>query len=83
MNFSDTVCVLSSSSLPAREGARESSKGEAKGDLESRVMSDSQLVRREDMFEGEPRGDSSRKGFMRDFWGSGSSSADSAIPALA
>lgn len=45
LNFSDTVWVFKSSSLPARDGARESSKGEANGPP---VMSELQLVRREE-----------------------------------
>jgi hypothetical protein len=58
LNFSETVCVFISSSLPAREGALESSKGETKGlTLES---SELQLVRRDDSAEGERIGDSSR-----------------------
>jgi hypothetical protein len=60
LNFSDTVCVLRSSSLPALDGALESSNGDAKGLLdESCVMSELQLVRR-DMADGERIGDSSR-----------------------
>jgi len=31
LNFSDTVCVFKSSSLPARDGALESSNGEPNG----------------------------------------------------
>ena len=61
--FSDTVCVFRSSSLPVREGALESSKGEEKGPMrESRLAADSalQLVRREDS-EGERSGESDRK----------------------
>jgi len=59
LNFSDTVWVLRSSSLPARDGALESSKGEAKGPRESPVMSELQLVRR-DMADGDRCGDSSQ-----------------------
>lgn len=50
--FSDTVCVLMlSSSLPAREGALESSNGDAKGPLLLSLLpaSELQLVRLEDM----------------------------------
>lgn len=79
LNFSDTVWVFKSSSLPARDGARESSNGEAKGPLESCVASELQLVRREDM----PEGDSSRYGRVRSFLGGSSISADSAIPEFA
>lgn len=82
LNFSDTVCVFKSSSLPAREGALESSNGEMKGPLEeSRVLSELQLVRREDTADN--AGDSSL--YMRDldFVGGGNSiSADSATPPL-
>jgi hypothetical protein len=60
LNFSDTVCVFRSSSLPALDGALESSNGEANGPLESRVMSELQLERRDDMAEGDRIGDSSR-----------------------
>jgi hypothetical protein len=80
LNFSDTVCVLRSSSLPALDGALESSKGEANGPLDD--MSDSQLVRREDMAEGDRRGDSSLKGFILDFFGGSKRSPDSARPTL-
>lgn len=49
--FSDTVWVLTpSSSLPAREGALESSKGDAKGPRRLSLLpadSELQLVRRE------------------------------------
>ena len=49
--FSDTVCVLTlSSSLPALEGALESSNGEAKGPLLSLLpVSELQLVLLDDM----------------------------------
>lgn len=50
--FSDTVCVLTlSSSLPARDGALESSKGDANGPWRLSLLpaSDSQLVRLEDI----------------------------------
>ena len=80
LNFSDTVCVFRSSSLPARDGDLESSKGDANGPLED--MSDSQLVRREDMAEGERSGDSSRKGFILDLRGGSRRSPDSARPTL-
>lgn len=80
LNFSDTVCVFRSSSLPAREGALESSNGEANGPLDD--MSDSQLVRLEDMTEGERSGDSSLKGFILDFRGGSRRSPDSARPTL-
>jgi hypothetical protein len=74
--------VLSSSSLPAREGARESSNGDAKGLIrESRLPTDSelQLVRRDDMADGEGgAGDSSRKRRVLDFFGGSNSSADPA-----
>lgn len=66
LNFSDTVCVFRSSSLPAREGALEpsgSSNGDAKGpNLESRLMTDSEskLDRRDDIAVGDCMGDSSR-----------------------
>lgn len=80
LNFSDTVCVLRSSSLPALEGALESSKGDAKGPLD---VSELQLVRREDMPEGERMGDSSRYGRVLSFRGGRSISADSATPAFA
>lgn len=83
--FSDTVCVFRSSSLPFREGALESSKGDAKGPyLESRLASELQLVRRDalDIADGDRMGDSSLNGFARDFFGGSSSSADSATPAL-
>lgn len=80
LNFSETVWVFRSSSLPARDGALESSKGEAKGPLDD--MSESQLVRREDMTEGERNGDSSRNGFILDFRGGSSRSPDSARPTL-
>jgi hypothetical protein len=79
LNFSETVCVFRSSSLPALEGARESSKGDAKGPLD---MSELQLVRREDMPEGERMGDSSRYGRVLSFRGGRSISADSATPAF-
>ena len=51
--FSDTVCVLMSSSLPARDGALESSKGDAKGPslLSLLPASELQLVLLEDMAE--------------------------------
>jgi hypothetical protein len=81
--FSDTVWVFRSSSLPARDGARESSNGDAKGLIcEWRLVCDSelQLVRREDMAEGDPIGDSSRKALVLDFFGGSSRSADSANP---
>jgi hypothetical protein len=86
--FSDTVCVFRSSSLPAREGARESSKGEANGEmpiaLESRLPTDSelQLVRRDESAEGDRAGDSSLNGFVRDFLGGSNMSVDSATPIL-
>jgi len=58
LNFSETVCVFRSSSLPARDGALESSKGETKGlILES---SELQLPRRDDIADGDRMGDSSR-----------------------
>ena len=83
LHFPETVCVLRSSSLPARDGALESSNGEAKGPLAEK--SDSQLVRREDMIEGERgerSGDSSLNGFILLFWGGSSMSPDSARPTL-
>lgn len=86
--FSDTVCVFKSSSLPIREGALESSNGDAKGPyLESRLVrlaadSELQLVRLEDKADAERRGDSSRKARTRVFFGGNSSSADSATPAF-
>ena len=83
--FSDTVCVFRSSSLPAREGALESSNGDANGpNRESRLPTDSelQLVRRDDIAEGDRSGDSSLNARVRDFFGGSSSSADSATPAL-
>ena len=80
LNFSETVCVFRSSSLPARDGALESSNGEAKGPLDD--MSDSQLVRREDRAEGERSGDSSLNGFILVFRGGSSRSPDSARPTL-
>nr|GFD59778.1 hypothetical protein [Tanacetum cinerariifolium] len=76
----DTVCVLRSSSLPALEGALESSNGEANGPLDD--MSESQLVRREDMAEGERNGDSSLKGFVLVLRGGSRRSPDSARPTL-
>ena len=80
LNFSETVCVFRSSSLPARDGALESSNGEAKGPLAEK--SDSQLVRLEDMTEGERNGDSSLNGFILLFCGGSSMSPDSARPTL-
>lgn len=80
LNFSETVCVFRSSSLPARDGALESSNGEAKGPRAEK--SDSQLVRREDMIEGERSGDSSLNGLILVFWGGRSMSPDSARPTL-
>lgn len=77
LNFSDTVCVLRSSSLPARDGALESSKGEAKGPyLESRLAteSESQL----DLRDTAEAGDSSRKARVLDFFGGRRCSADAA-----
>ena len=68
LNFSDTVCVFRSSSLPARDGALESSKGEANGPyLESRLPteSDPQLSLR--VTSG--AGDSSRKDRILDLDG--------------
>lgn len=62
--FSDTVCVLiRSSSLPAREGALESSKGDAKGDPKAApplppLTSELQLDRREDMADADREGPS-------------------------
>lgn len=79
LNFSETVCVLRSSSLPAREGALESSNGEAKGPLD---MSELQLDRRDDMPEGDRNGDSSRYGRVLSLRGGRSISADSATAAL-
>lgn len=79
--FSETVWVLRSSSLPAREGALESSNGEANGPyLESRLPMDSelQLVRREETTEGE----SSRKPRVRVRVGGSRCSAESATAAL-
>jgi len=85
LNFSETVWVFKSSSLPAREGALESSKGDAKGPYrESRLPTDSelQLVRRDEKAEGERRGDSSRNGRVLDFFGGSRCSADPATAAL-
>lgn len=85
LNFSETVWVLRSSSLPAREGARESSKGEANGpNLESRLPTDSelQLVRRDESAEGDRRGDSSRNGRVLIFLGGRRCSADPATRAF-
>jgi len=79
LNFSETVCVFRSSSLPALDGARESSKGDANGPLD---VSELQLVRRDDMPEGERMGDSSRYGRVLSFRGGRSISADSATPAF-
>lgn len=79
--FSETVWVLTSSSLPAREGALESSKGDAKGPIrESRLPADSelQLVLRDDIADGDREGDSSRNLLVFDFFGGSKSSADSA-----
>ena len=78
LNFSETVCVFKSSSLPARDGALESSNGEANGPLDD--ISESQLVRREDIAEGERSGDSSLNGFILDFRGGSRRSPDSARP---
>lgn len=83
LNFSDTVCVFRSSSLPARDGALESSNGDANGPTcESRLRCDSelQLVRLEDMPDGDRIGDSSRNGRVLDFFGGKSRSPDSAKP---
>ena len=83
LNFSDTVWVFRSSSLPVRDGALESSNGDMNGlSLESRLAidSESQLDRCDDMAEEGRMGDSSRNGFSFDFFGGSSSSADSAIP---
>jgi hypothetical protein len=83
--FSDTVCVFRSSSLPVRDGALESSNGDANGPKrESRLAADSelQLVLRDDIPDGDRIGDSSLKGLVRDFFGGNRSSADSATPAL-
>lgn len=85
MYFSDTVWVFRSSSLPVRDGALESSNGDANGPyLESRLAPDSelQLVRRDERPEGDRKGDSSLYGRVRDFLGGRSSSADSATPAF-
>ena len=83
LNFSDTVCVFKSSSLPAREGALESSKGEANGPLESRVKSELQLDLRDDMPDGDCMGDSSRYWrLILSFLGGSSSSAEAAMSAL-
>lgn len=80
LNFSETVWVLRSSSLPAREGALESSKGEAKGPYrESRLPTDSEsqldlvvcLA-----------GESSRKGRVLSFPGGNRSSAEAAGSSL-
>jgi hypothetical protein len=82
--FSDTVCVLRSSSLPARDGARESSNGDANGpERESRLPTDSelQLVRREDIPDGDCIGDSSRNFRVLSFFGGSNSSAESATAA--
>ena len=52
--FSDTVCVLTSSSLPALEGALESSNGEAKGLCRLSLLlpaSEAQLLLLEDIAE--------------------------------
>jgi hypothetical protein len=73
--------VLRSSSLPALDGALESSNGDAKGDLESCVASELQLVRREDM-DGERIGDSSRYGRVLSFLGGSRCSAEGAKAAL-
>jgi hypothetical protein len=57
--FSETVCVLTlSSSLPAREGARESSKGEANGPCRLSLLpaSELQLVRLDDIADAEREG---------------------------
>lgn len=72
--------MFRSSSLPARDGALESSNGEAKGPLAEK--SDSQLVRREDMTDGERSGDSSLNGFILVFFGGSNKSPDSARPTL-
>lgn len=85
--FSDTVCVLTSSSLPAREGALESSKGLYWPPL-CRLrplpeISELQLVRLEDMPEGDRETGSgeSRYGRGPRPWAGGSNiSADSATP---
>jgi hypothetical protein len=80
LNFSETVCVLRSSSLPALEGALESSKGDAKGPCD---MSELQLERRDadDIADGDRMGDSSRYAFVLSFRGGSSISADSATDA--
>ena len=79
LNFSETVCVFRSSSLPALDGALESSKGEANGPLD---VSELQLVRRDDIADGDRSGDSSRYGLVFSFFGGSSISADSATPAF-
>lgn len=74
--------MFKSSSLPAREGALESSNGEAKGliILESRLPTDSelQLVRRDDIAVADLNGESSLVPRSLDLPGGKRSSADSA-----
>lgn len=82
--FSETVCVLTcSSSLPVRDGALESSNGEANGPGRSSLppWSDVQLVLLEDIVDGAGDLDgesSSRNRCALDLDGGRSSSADSA-----
>lgn len=81
LNFSDTVCVLRSSSLPARDGALESSKGDANGPYrESRLPTES--VSQLDLRDKGEAGDSSRKGRVLDFFGGRRSSAEAATLSL-
>lgn len=80
LNFSETVWVFKSSSLPARDGALESSKGEPNGPP---VKSELQLVRLDDRAEGDCMGDSSRYDrAVLSFLGGSSISEDSAMVAL-
>lgn len=81
LNFSETVCVLRSSSLPARDGALESSKGEANGPyLESRLPTES--VSQLDLRDKAEAGDSSRKGRVLDFLGGKRCSAEAATVSI-
>jgi hypothetical protein len=83
LNFSDTVWVLMySSSLPALDGALESSKGDANGPnllLRLPAESELQLDLREDVAEmGDVTGESSSWNLLCfDFFGGNNSSADS------
>jgi hypothetical protein len=76
-----------SSSLPARDGALESSNGDIKGLIRSALapVSEAQLLLREDMLDaaGDREGDSSsRNRWARDFAGGRRSSDDSATPGV-